>query len=91
VPPQLGAAGDATGIFVIPSNSLNSTPAFVTSSPNSSILNFGYAITVSGTSGSYKVTGYTPATFMYAATDTNNNLHVYALNLASSTRRSRPK
>jgi hypothetical protein len=57
----------------------------VTSSPNSSILNFGYAITVSGTSGSYKVTGYTPATFMYVATDTNNNLHVYALNLASST------
>ena len=40
---------------------------------------------MSGTSGSYKVTGYTPATFMYVATDTNNNLHVYALNLASST------
>jgi hypothetical protein len=71
-----------TGVFVIPSDALTSAPAFVSTSANVQILDEGLSFTING---SNVVTGYSPATFMFAATDGSGNIHIYGLNLASST------
>ena len=70
-----------TGAFVIPSNALTTAPAYVTTSANAMSLASGRSITVNA---SNVVTAYSPATLMYAATDTNNNIHVYGLNLLAA-------
>jgi Putative Ig domain len=68
-----------TGVFVIPSDALTTAPAFVTSSANTMVLVSGLNVTLNGSS----LTAYSPATLMFAATDTDNNIHVYGLNLLS--------
>jgi large repetitive protein len=69
-----------TGVFVIPSNALTTTPTYVTTSANTMVLASGQNVTVNGSNA---VTAYSPATLMFAATDTDNNIHVYGLNLLS--------
>jgi len=69
-----------TGVFVIPSNALTTAPAYVTTSANTMFLDSGRNVTVNG---SKLVTAYSPATLMFAATDSSNNIHVYGLNLVS--------
>ena len=68
-------------MFVIPSSSLATTPAFVSTTPASLFLGYGETITLSGSNA---ITGYSPGTYMYAAVDSSNNLHVYGLNLTST-------
>jgi hypothetical protein len=75
------SSGGQSGLFVIPASSLAATPTFVSTSTATLFLGYGEQITVNA---SNDVTGYSPATFMYAAIDTSNNLHVYGLNLAST-------
>ena len=70
-----------TGVFVIPSNALTTTPTYVTTSDNTTSLAAGQNVTVDGSNA---VTAYSPATLMFAATDTNNNIHVYGLNLVAA-------
>jgi hypothetical protein len=67
-----------TGVFVSPSNALTTTPAYVTASASTMALSSGENVTVNG---SNVVTAYSPATLMFAATDTGNNIHVYGLDL----------
>jgi hypothetical protein len=68
-------------VFVIPSAALSSAPAFVSTSTATQYLGYGQQIAVSG---SNVITGYSPATYLYAAIDTSNNIHVYGLNLQST-------
>jgi hypothetical protein len=75
------SSGGQSGVFVIPSSSLASTPAFVSTSPASLFLGYGETITLSGSNA---ITGYSPGTYMYAAVDSSNNLHVYGMNLTST-------
>jgi hypothetical protein len=67
-----------TGVFVIPSNALTTTPTYVTTSASTMVLASGQNLTVSA---SNVVTAYSPATLMFAATDASNNIHVYGLDL----------
>jgi hypothetical protein len=69
-----------TGVFVIPSNALTTTPTYVTTSATTMVLASGQTVSVNGGN---VVTAYSPATLMFAATDTSNNIHVYGLNLVS--------
>jgi hypothetical protein len=78
--PVSSSSGGQTGVFVIPSSALTTAPAYVTTSANTMVLASGLNLTLNG---SNVVTAYSPATYMYAATDTSNNIHVYGLNLAS--------
>jgi hypothetical protein len=75
------SSGGQSGVFVIPSSSLASTPAFVSTTTASPLLAYGETITLSG---SNVITGYSPGTYMYAGVDSSNNLHVYGLNLTST-------
>ncbi|MGP8165080.1 MAG: hypothetical protein ACLQAR_06130 [Steroidobacteraceae bacterium] len=79
-PVSSSTSGGQTGVFVIPSSALTTAPAYVTTSANTMVLASGLNISFNG---SNVVTAYSPATYMYAATDTSNNIHVYGLNLAS--------
>jgi hypothetical protein len=54
----------------------------VSTSTATLFLGYGQQITLNG---SNDVTAYSPATYMYAAIDTSNNIHVYGLNLTSTT------
>jgi hypothetical protein len=76
-----GTTGGQSGVFVIPSGNLAAAPAFVSSAAATAYLAYGEQVTVSG---SNVVTALSPATYMYAAIDNSNNIHVYGLNLASS-------
>ena len=78
--PVSSSSGGQTGVFVIPSSALTTAPAYITTSANTMVLSSGLNLTLNG---SNVVTAYSPATYMYAATDTSNNIHVYGLNLAS--------
>jgi hypothetical protein len=71
----------ASGVFVIPSNALTTAPTYVTTSASTMFLASGQNVTVNG---SDVVTAYSPATLMFAATDTSDNIHVYGLNLVSA-------
>jgi hypothetical protein len=68
-------------VFVIPSAALTTAPAFVSSSTATEYLAYGEAITVN--SGNVPTT-YSPATYMFAAIDSSNNIHIYGLNLTSA-------
>jgi len=70
-----------TGVFVIPSNALTTTPAFVTVSADTMSLASAQNLTVNAGN---VVTAYSPAALMFAATDPNNNIHVYGLNLLAA-------
>jgi hypothetical protein len=78
----MGTTGGQTGVFVIPSSNLPATPAFVTTSAATEYLAYGEAVTLNGSGA---VTAYSPATYMYAAIDSGNDIHVYGLNLTSAT------
>ena len=65
-------------MFVIPSNALTTTPTYLTTSASTMALASGQNLTVNG---SNVVTAYSPATLMFAATDTSNDIHIYGLNL----------
>jgi large repetitive protein len=69
-----------TGVFVIPSDALTTAPTYVTTSANTMVLDSGLKVTLNGNN---VVSAYSPATLMFAATDANNNIHVYGLNLLS--------
>jgi hypothetical protein len=73
-----GSGCGPAGVFVIPSNALTSAPTYVTATANVMSLASGRSITVNG---SDVVTAYSPATVIYAASDTTNNVHLYGLNL----------
>ncbi|HEX2790506.1 MAG TPA: hypothetical protein VHN17_08765 [Steroidobacteraceae bacterium] len=75
------SSGGQSGVFVIPSSSLAATPTWVSTSTASLFLGYGLQVTLNGSNA---ITAFSPATYMYAAVDTSNNLHVYGLNLASS-------
>jgi hypothetical protein len=75
------SSGGQSGVFVIPSSSLAATAAFVSTSTATQFLAYGQQITVNGSNA---ITSYSPATYMYAAIDTGNNIHVYGLNLTST-------
>jgi hypothetical protein len=70
-----------TGVFVIPSDALTTAPAYVTASANTMSLASGQNVTVNAGN---VITAHSPATLIYAATDTNNNIHVYGLNLLAA-------
>jgi hypothetical protein len=74
------AAGGQSGVFVVSSGAPASTPSFVTHAAQSQFLAYGLASSVNS---SHAVTGYSPATYLYAATDTGGNLHIYGLDLTS--------
>jgi hypothetical protein len=69
-------------VFVIPENSLATAPAYVSSSAQTLFLATASNFTVNAQS---VVTAYSPATYLFAATDGSGNLHIYSLNLASNT------
>jgi len=69
-------------VFVIPSDALATPPAYVSSSANTMFLDYGLNVTLNG---SNVITAYAPASYMFVATDGSNHIHVYGLNLASST------
>jgi hypothetical protein len=75
------SSGGQSGVFVIPSSSLATAPAFVSTTTASLFLGYGQTIALSGSNA---ITGYSPGTYMYAAVDSSNNLHVYGLNLTSA-------
>jgi hypothetical protein len=79
--PVSGTSGGKTGLFLIASNSISSSPApqFVTTSP---VTLLGLAFQ-GATYGSTPPTTITPALIMYAAAGTDGNTHVYGLNLAN--------
>ena len=59
-------------------DALTSAPTYVTATANIMSLASGRSITVNG---SDVITAYSPATVIYAASDTTNNIHLYGLNL----------
>jgi hypothetical protein len=67
-----------SGVFVVPSNSPGTAPAFVNRGAQTLFLAYGLTATLNGNN---VVTGYTPSTYLFAATDGNNNVHVYGLDL----------
>ena len=73
--------GGQSGVFVIPSASLASAPAFVSTSAATQYLAYAEQITVSG---SGVISAYSPAIYMYAGVDSSNAIHVYGLNLTST-------
>ena len=79
--PVSGTSGGKTGLFLIASNSISSSPApqFVTTSP-ATLLGLAFQ---GATYGSTPPTTITPALIMYAAAGTDGNTHVYGLNLAN--------
>lgn len=78
--PIPGSTGGKTGLFVIPSNTLESSPAprWVSTTP-SQLLGIALQYTLSG-----GVTTYTPDLMMYAAAGSDGKTHVYGLNLSNT-------
>jgi hypothetical protein len=78
--PITGTTGGKTGLFVVASNELESSPAshFVSTTP-SQILGLALQYTFSG-----GVTTYTPDLMMYAAAGSDGKTHVYGLNLSNT-------
>jgi hypothetical protein len=78
--PVPGTTGGKTGLFVIASNELESSPApqWVSTTP-SQLLGIALQYTFSG-----GVTTYTPDLMMYAAVGSDGNTHVYGLNLSNT-------
>jgi hypothetical protein len=83
--PVSGTSGGKTGLFLIASNSIGSSPApqpnFVTTSP-ATLLGLAFQGVVYG---STPPTTLTPALIIYAAAGTDGNTHLYGLNLANPT------
>jgi hypothetical protein len=79
--PVSGSSGGKTGLFLIASNSIGSSPApqFVTTTP---VTLLGLAFQ-GATYGSTPPTTVTPALMIYAAAGTDGNTHLYGLNLAN--------
>jgi hypothetical protein len=82
--PATGTTGGQSGLFVIASNSIASSPApsptFVTMSVPT-LLGAAYQGFVSGTAPPSSVT---PSVMMYAAVGSDGNTHVYGLNLTDA-------
>lgn len=78
--PIPGTTGGKTGLFLIPSNSLESSPApeWIITIP-SQLLGIALQSTVSG-----GVITYSPALMMYAAAGSDGKTHVYGLNLSDT-------
>jgi hypothetical protein len=74
--------GGQTGLFVIPSNALTAAPAYVTTSASTKFLAAAFNITLNS---SRIVTAYSPGLYLYTATDSSNNIHIYKLDLALGT------
>jgi Putative Ig domain len=74
------SSGGQAGLFVIPSTELWAAPAYVSSSENTMLLASGQHITLNERNAA---TAYSPATTIYAATDTSHRIHLYGLDLAS--------
>jgi hypothetical protein len=69
-----------TGIFVIPSNNLTATPVFVTQAADAQEAAFAIAGTVTGN----RITAESPARMMYTATGSDGKVHMYGLDLTST-------
>jgi hypothetical protein len=78
--PVPGSTGGKTGLFVISSNALESSPApkWVATTP-SQLLGIALQYTFSG-----GITTYTPDLMMYAAAGSDGKTHVYGLNLSNT-------
>jgi hypothetical protein len=74
------AAGGQAGLFVVPSGSPATAPAFVTTSPVE-ILGAGANIKVSDTQ---LATAHLPGTLIYAAADSTSHVHIYGLDLSNA-------
>jgi hypothetical protein len=78
--PILGSTGGKSGLFVIPSNTLESSPApqWVSTTP-SQLLAIALQYSFGG-----GITTYTPDLMMYAAAGADGKTHVYGLNLSNT-------
>lgn len=74
------AAGGQTGLFVIPSNALASSPLFATTLSNTNTVAEAQNLTLSGS----QVTDFSPALVMYSATDATGDEHLFGLNLSDT-------
>jgi hypothetical protein len=79
--PEPKVMGGMTGMFVIPSGSLDPAPmpSWITMASPQSL-----ALGVDATFSNGDLAGYTPALIIYAATDSGGNTHVYGLDLTAS-------
>ncbi len=77
--------GGETGLFVVPSDNLSSTPIFVTrttaTSQNVSVMGLSKQLSSSSTN---VVTASSPYALIYAAVGSDGNAHIYALNLSNT-------
>jgi hypothetical protein len=81
---QQTATGGKDGLFVIPSNALDTVPAFVMLAADGATLTSINAVAqaASGTLSGNRLTGIMPATIMFMGTDSQGNEHVYGLDLS---------
>jgi hypothetical protein len=80
--PVTGTSGVKAGLFVIPSQSPTTAPAFVSTNAQTLFLGAAFTTTVNA---SHIITLFSPALYLYAAADSSNNIHVYELDLAVGT------
>jgi hypothetical protein len=78
--PVSGNTGGQSGVFVIPANALAAAPTFVNQGTQTLSLAYAQAITLNGSIGSANL----PASYLFAVTDSANNIHIYALDLTSA-------
>jgi hypothetical protein len=79
--PVPDTTGGKSGVFVIPSGRLTAKPSIVSTSTATLYLDVGINSTLSHKG---KAPAYSPATYLFAATDASNNIHVYGLNLTAA-------
>jgi hypothetical protein len=79
--PVSGGTGGSTGLFVIPSDEISSspTPTWITTSA-ANVLALGVDITISNGG----LTNYVPELLAYSAADSGGNTHVYGLTLGGT-------